>query len=265
MSICYPDDTDWSARFDDRTLDQMRQDPATQGRLEKAEAFAWSLLASLTLYRIGTCPLTVHPCASASVPSTGYLASPADGSLSLPSTVIGRPYISGGVWYNACGHHGGCSCRSLPSVLLPGPVGSIVSVRVHGSDLPQSAYRVEDGSRLVRTDGGLWPVTGGEEEFSVTYYRGAAPNIMTRAAAGALAVEFYENFSGNPCRLPSNVTNVSRGGESYELGGMDFPEGDTGIPEVDALVRMYNPNRLKVLPAVASPDSYRAKVTTWRR
>lgn len=257
--ICYPPDTDWSNKFTDDQLAALRADPVTEKKLVKAEAFAWSLLASLTLYRIGTCPITVHPCVARSVPSTGYLTAPVGG---LPVAVIGRPspYISGGIWYNACGCSRGCSCRDLPGVTLIGPVGAILSVLVDGVPVPASEYRVENGDRLVRIDRQPWP---GTCDFEVTYYRGAAPNILTRAAAGALAAEFYEHFTGNPCRLPSNVTSVSRGGESYELEGMDFPEGDTGIPEVDAIIRMYNPNRAKVLPGIASPDSYRTRVKTW--
>lgn len=180
-----------------------------------------------------------------------------------------RPHIEGGNWVNACGcRPGGCSCETLSEVILPGPVGRIVSVTIDGTPLDRADYRVYGGARLVRTDGEDWPSCSSmtadtEGVFEVTYYRGAAPNILTRAAAGVLANEFLLNCEGNDCRLPGNITSASRGGESYDFEATDLVEGATGIPEVQAIMRMYNPNGLKAPVIVASPDDYVTAVRTW--
>lgn len=273
MSICYPPDTDWSCRFTEDQLLEYKSTPEGALAIEKSEAFAWSLLAALTAYQIGTCPVTVRPCAKRCEPQGGFLVAPVGrgGATGLPSTAIGRfqPFISGGNWYNACGCTGGdCSCSALSEVILPGPVGAIVEVRLDGEVIPASAYRVDNSNRLLRKDGGTWPACqdmtlSDADGFSVTYYRGARPNIMTRAAAGELANEFLLSCEGGECRLPANVTRASRGGESYEFSPQDFQGGDTGIPEVNAVIRIYNPYGLKSRPTVTSPDVHSTRVSTW--
>lgn len=90
--------------------------------------------------------------------------------------------------------------------------------------------------------------------FEVTYYRGAAPNEMTKFAAGLLAYEFYKACSGGKCRLPAGVTQVTRQGVTMEIQTGMFPGGFTGIREVDAVIRIYNPHGLKRAPRVLSPD-----------
>ena len=269
MSICYPSTTDWSCSKED--IDSLRDDPDTAPMVESSEAFAWSLLASLTGYQIGVCPVTVRPCAARCAPSDTWLIAPVSRAHSAAlGNRIGflNPYISGGVWYNACGCRQACECANLPTVELPGPVGGIQSVMLEGVELDSTAYRVDNGNLLVRTDGEAWPACN-DGTFEVTYYRGAAPNAMTNRAAGVLANEFLQSCLGNSCRLPSNVTRASRGGESYEFSTMDFPEGDTGgaIPEVDALIRIYNPNRMTQPVQMASPESLGlgGRVATWQR
>lgn len=257
MSICIPDNTDWSCTgWTEAQLTDAKygEDAAL---FEKSETFAWMLLAALTAYQIGTCPITVRPCAARCAPA---------GALSYgsvwPSATIGRlnPYISGGVWYNACAHGAAhCECTALPEVRLQGPVGGVVEVRVDGEVVPATAYRAV-GERLIRIDGGTWPLCrdwtqSDEDGFTVSYYRGAAPNIMTRAAAGALAYEFYKGCKGEECRLPNNVIRASGGGLSYDMDILDISEG-ASIPEVVAVVRVYNPYGLKSRPTVASPDAY---------
>lgn len=272
MDICVPE-VDWSCKWTLEDLAQAREDEKVAHQIDRAEAFAWSTLAALTAYRIGTCPITVRPCAARCVPAGGYLAAPVRGGgyAGLPVTQIGRlsPYISGGVWYNACGCRtaGDCGCTTLSEVILPGPVGSIVSVSIDGATLDRSAYRVDNGDRLVRLDGEAWPGCqdmADSDGFQVTYYRGAAPNIMTRAAAGALAVEFLAACNGESCRLPWNITSMARNGESYEMGDGDIDSIADGIPEVAAVVRIYNPYGLKSQPFVASPDMYGTRASTWR-
>jgi hypothetical protein len=277
MSICYPTDTDWSCRYTADEIIEIRNDPELQPNLEVAEAFAWSLLASLTAYQIGVCPVTIRPCATACAPSGSIPYAIAGGrSSGLGTGAIGmlNPYISGGRWYNACScSRGGCGCTSLPTVKLPGPVGKITEVWLDGTLLAPDTYRVDDGFMLVRTDGEDWPAcqdlaADDHAGFSVTYYRGAAPNAMTRRAAGVLANEFLLACDkDDACRLPSNVTRASRGGESYEFDRTDFPDGDTNIPEVNAIIRIYNPYGAKAPTTIASPDSLGigGRMPSWRR
>jgi len=280
MDICYPPGTDWSCRFTDEEFEKALEDDALARSIAISEAYAWSLLASLTAYQIGTCPVTIRPCAARCAPPGTWLVAPVSrSSLSGWSPVrIGmfNPYISGGVWYNACGcgtAADSCDCGSAPTVVLPGPVGRIESIKIDGVELDPLAYRVDNGNLLIRQDGEAWPMcqdmASAIPGFEVTYYRGAAPNVMTRRAAGVLANEFLLNCEGQDCRLPSNVTRATRGGESYEFSTMDFPDGDTGgtIPEVDALIRIYNPNRLKMPVMMASPETVGVggRQTTWRR
>lgn len=267
--ICHPP-ADWSCRWTEAELAE--QDP---DQIEIAEAFAWSLLASLTLYRIGTCPIVVRPCAQRCLPAGTYRTAIARGgnTAALPVAQVGmlNPYITGGAWTNGCGcRPGGCSCSALSEVILPGPVGSIVEVWLDGQQLPSTAYRVFNGNRLIRTDGEDWPacqdMTASDHDgFSVTYYRGVKPNSMTMRAAGVLANEFLLACAGDDsCRLPYNVTSAVRSGESYDFQQTDFVDGNTGIPEVQALLRIYNPNMLKSPVIVASPDDYLVATPTWR-
>jgi hypothetical protein len=277
MNICYPDSTDWSCAYTVAEITEMRENPATALSVEVAEAFAWSLLAALTAYQIGTCPVTIRPCAARCAPSGTKLVAPVGRGYSsaLPVGTIGRmsPYISGGRWYNACGcGTGSCDCSSLPTVELPGPVGGIVSVYLDGVLVPATSYRVDNGSLLVRTDGESWPACqdmslSDQDGFSVTYYRGAAPNTMTNRAAGVLANEFYQSCIGAECRLPSNITSATRGGESYQFDQGDFTEVVDSIPELGAIVRIYNPYGLKAPVSMASPETLGigGRVTTWRR
>lgn len=264
MDICYPPTTDWSCRFSPEELLEARADDRLGPMIERSEAFGWSLLAALTAYRIGTCPITVRPCAARCLPSgssTGLLR---------PMTIgLAGPYISGGVWYNGCGcRSGDCGCETLSQVILPGPVGSIVEVRLDGATLDRSAYKVFNGDRLVRTDGEAWPgcqdmAADDADGFSVTYFRGARPNVMTNAAAGVLANEFLLSCEGGECRLPGNVVSASSGGATYSFEDTDASAG-FGIPEVQAVVRIYNPYGLKSEPIVASPDMYETATPTWR-
>lgn len=384
MSMCYPAETDWSCEYTEEQLTTMRADPATLRQMQLSEARAWYTLASLCAYRIGVCETVVRPCAAGCGSLGSWMEAPvgAASTAGLGVRTIGgiyTPYVSGGIWINGCGcRPADCSCTSLSEVILPGPVGGIDYVMVDGVMLPKTAYRVDNGNRLVRQDGQPWPscqdmgtpivkpvtyepvtitfpagttvalsregdavtavVTnaqlteyvylplpaqfhpGGETPiylgmvgpsaqiqvnevedlgelgilasatgltpvtgpstftwaadpapldpqagtFAVSYYRGAAPNDLTRAAAGALAVEFYKACTkAKGCRLPKSVQRVTRGNTTYEIDTKLFPEGYTRIEEVDAVIRIYNPYTLKSPPRVLSPDDAAPRRTTW--
>lgn len=279
VTMCFPPGADWSCAYDADTLAQMRANPEVEATMERAEAMAWMTLAALTAYQVGVCPITVRPCLAgcggggtwmtAPVLSQGHYAGVWPGAYQALA-----PHVSAsGAWVNSCGCKStDCSCSALCEAILPGPVGSIVEVWVNGAVLDRTAYRVDNGDRLVRTDGDCWPScqdmsqdAHGTDAFSVRYYRGAGPNPMTLWAAGVLANEFFQACSGKDCRLPAGVTSVSRQGISFEVQTGLFTNGYTGIPEVDAVIGLYNPGGLRQAPVIASPDSRRSRMTTWGR
>jgi hypothetical protein len=272
--VCYPDDTDWGCTFTTDEISDMLEKPEVVLMMERAEALAWSTIATLSAWQISTCPITVRPCTARCADAGIWQSSSVGGStgtLGSGSVAGFNPHINeSGIWVNSCGHtQNGCSCTSLCEAILPGPVGAIEKVLVDGIVLPKSAYRVDNTNRLVRTDGGCWPTcqdfasSGTAYGFFVTYWRGVAPNAMTRYAAGVLAGEFLKACLGNECRLPTGVTSVTRQGMSFMIAGGLFESGKTGIREVDAVIGIYNPYALTAPPVVTSPDARPARMTTW--
>lgn len=281
MSICYPTDTDWGCAYSEEELAAMRADPVKLATMKRSEALAWYSLATLCAHQIGVCPITIRPCASRCAPGGSWMEATVGGAGTgaLPNLSIGgvfTPYVTGGIWVNGCGcrRASDCSCSVLSEVILPGPVGAIESVTLDGEVLDPATYRVDNGNRLVSLVADRpWPgcqdmlADSGADTFLVTYYRGAAPNEMTRFAAGILATEFYRSCTGGKCRLPIGVQKVTRGGTEYTIDLALFDGGVTKIREVDAVINIYNPNRLKSAPRVLTPESSSAsgRRTTWGR
>jgi hypothetical protein len=149
-------------------------------------------------------------------------------------------------------------------VNLRAPVGRIDEVKIDGVILPNTAYRVEDGYRLVRIDGKTWPSCKGDQ-FTVTYLNAFEVDVYGQFIGGLLAVEFLKLLtSPQDCRLPSGVTAVSRQGMSYEIQQGMFPDGVTNVPEVDLYLKQWNPYNLKTLPQVYSPDMDDQHQITWK-
>lgn len=231
-------------------------DGYTPEQLDIAERFAAAAMYHLSGRRYGRNKITVMPCAN---------------TCKHPRMDFGDPWHpvlleSGRVGNCFC--HGGCSCDSAPSVLLDSPVGGIVEVIIDGVALPKTAYRVENGYKLVRLDGKGWPACSGDR-FTVTYYNGYAPGKLGEIAAGYLAAEYLKLFNPTDrretCRLPSGVTSIARAGVNIEIQGGMFPDGVTGIKEVDSFLVMVNPNAIKVPPTIHSLDRpRRQRQVTWK-
>lgn len=251
MAMCYPDSTDWGCALTPEEIAAL--DPAVKAR---SEMLAWTTLQRLTGFRLAICPVAVRPCAARCNPGVWMEATvsgfPSDG-----------PYISQGRWYNACGCTSSttCDCGPISEVILPVAEATVTGITIDGGTLDPTAYRVDNGNRLVRTDGGAWPLCqnmsldSGEGVFEVTYYPGLAPDAALSFAAGLLAVEWYKACNGNDCRLPSGATRIQRQGISFEVPADMFSSGLSGIREVDAIVAAYNPYRLVTPSAVFSPDA----------
>lgn len=245
---------------------------------EQAELLAWSSMLSLTAGRVTACPATVRPVCWRCQSQT-WITAPS--WLSTPSTGWGNVYATGiiggeipfGVFGGETGL-GDCDGSGYGKYIdLERPVGSIASVSIDGVLLAPSAYRLED-ARLRRIDGSVWPTTQnfdavtGTGVFEVSYYQGQRPGALFSWAVGQLAAEFYlamVETKGKRCRLPDNVTAVTRQGVTYQVNAGLFADGVTGIREIDAVLRHYNPNALKQATVVMSHDTVarRPKHITW--
>jgi hypothetical protein len=219
----------------------------------RAMTLAWDTLRTLSGGQVGNCPVLVRPCLTAP-------CSVCEGAMLQPRLV--KTGDCEACWTNgpACGGSG-CSCEPLSEVVLPGRVAEVLRVTVDGLPLDPSAYRLDNGSRLIRADGGAWPscqYMSREVDqvgtMGIWYMPGVKPDAAGLWAAGVLTCEFAKACSGGKCRLPSAVTSISRQGISMELSTGMFPDGMTGIREVDAYLTSLNPNAIRVPPRVWSPD-----------
>lgn len=230
---------------------------------------ATSLLWNWTGRVFGLCPIVVRPCRRDCVPST-Y-----EGWSGIPSSQYANgaflPVLIAGEWFNVrCGRKcERCDCSATQQIELPGPIDTITSVVVDGVTLDPSAYRVDNRTWLVRTDGERWPTCqdldappGAENTWSVAYEWGTPVPKGGQLAARILACEMAKSALGRDCELPQRVQSVSREGVSVAI--LDTFEGleagRTGIWLVDSWVTSVtrSPRRARVL----SPDTRVARVRT---
>lgn len=240
-------DADWEAL-----------EPATKAR---AASLASSTLHRLSGYRVGGCPVTVRPCTKGCLDAFVPFYGPGYGL---------RPGIdTTGRWVNGCGCRTDCSCTSLCEVALPRPVGEVYEVKVDGTTIAASDYRL-DGHRLVWVGAGEcpWPVCQDMSRndtqtgtFAVTYLNSHPPDQSAAYVCAVLAMEFASACIGNACRLPAGVTTVARQGLAFTVATGAFPGGVTGIREVDAWIALWNPNTIRQAPTVWSPDLPQTRVT----
>jgi hypothetical protein len=255
----------WAIEFNECCECWDALDPGAQAR---ALNYATTVLWAATGKQFGQCPQTVRPCGR-------YCNGNAMGMIwnnGLYSPWI--PYILNGVWRNCwcgCGDGPGCcSCEPSQQVYLPGPVtgdSTTIVVIQDGVLVPSSSYRVDDAKWLVRTDGLAWPecqnfnVDAGlgifnDNTLQVTYLRGEAPPQALLDAAATLACEFAKACRGLACRLPGRLSTVARQGVQLTFQNIDFLIDNmfTGIPEVDQIIKAYNPYGLARPMRIWSPD-----------
>jgi hypothetical protein len=220
--------------------------------VDRAEILAGQTLRMLTVNRLGGEPITVMPCART-------CASPR-----FSTTMFFHPVLLESGAYANCFCGSDCRCSRADAVILTAPVGRIDEVKVDDVILAPTAYQLEDGNRLVRLDGGGWPPCAGPK-FTVTYLNGHEVDELGEYVGGLLALEYLNAMTANKkCRLPANVTTVSRQGISMELSTGMFPDGTTGIKEVDAYLMQWNPYGMRTRPQVYSPDLPRQHAVTWK-
>lgn len=231
-----------------RTDDWEALDPSVQ---ERALALASSSLHRLTGGRVGGCPVTVRPCSPGARGCPDYMGSGFWRGDFVPLNWAGR-------WTNVCFAYG---CSVTGQVKLPAPVGRVDQVKVNGSVLNSTDYRVDSHRFLVNLTDTRWPdsqdLSLPDTEpgtFSVTYLNAYPVDSLGAYAVGVLALEYGYACSGRKCRLPSGVTSIVRQGISMEIASGAFPDGMTGIREVDAFIALWNPQGLTQPARVWSPD-----------
>ncbi len=235
---------------------------------ELATELAWTAFQTLTAYQVALCPIEIRPCKDAC-----YRSSYREAVVTGPDQAPFYPLARNGQWVNVwCGHSRLCECTGVKSITLPTVGGAIEEVTINGEVVPPEAYRLDNGTRLVRIDGGDWPLcqdmnapAGEQGSFVVRYYSGAIADRTVLFAVGVLAGEWIKSLTGDlTCRLPAGTTTIERQGLSIELQANLFVEGSVGIPEVDAVVARFNPFRQKMPATFFSLDRPPARRTTWR-
>lgn len=243
-----------------------------EGVQQRALAYASATFRSLTGFRVGNCPVTVRPCRAHCLGPPTWMTFPVfvgGWAATMPPAAF-TPVNTGGVWTNVscgCGRGDLCSCATVCEIILPGEAASVQQVTLDVATLDASAYRLDPPNRLVRTDGDCWPVcqdmnaaVGQTGSFSVSYIPGAAGDALDAYAVGVLACEYAKACTGETCRLPANVASVARQGVILTMGQKpgakaEFPNGLTGIREVDDRVIYWNPHGLSQPSVVWSPDT----------
>lgn len=174
------------------------------------------------------------------------------------------PYLAGGQWYNAtCGTCGTtCDCDgTLDRLELPGPVAAVGAVYIDGEIFTD--WSLYNSETLIRTDGEPWPrcqnLAADLTEagtWAVEYVRGIPVPVGGRRAAAILACELAKACTGQKCRIPANVTEVTRNGVSFTFDPtVYYTSGLTGIPEVDLWLSATNPGRNRRSSAVYTPHT----------
>lgn len=241
----------------------------------QADATAWAtqILWALTGRQFGTCDVTVRPCGGG-CHAGGWMTWPVILDGGNASAAGGWfPFVDqSGTWRN-CGCVGGCSCSARCEIWLPGPVASVSEVVIDGVTVPPTAYRVDNGSLLVRQDGECWPdcqdfnlsgtAPDDENTFLVTYQRGTPVPIAGQTAAGLLAGDFIKSCTTG-CKLPGNLASLTRQGVEVSLADPtdELNAGLTGVPQVDQWVRSVNPAKLTSRMKVYSGDVSYPRITT---
>lgn len=226
---------------------------------------ASEMLYMLSGQRFSECPTTLRPCREECY---GY-GWPGWASWWRYGTYP-QPYWNNGTWYNmGCGQcTSGCSCTAISETLLPGPVSSVVEVKVDGVVLVSGVdYRVDDYRKLVRL-GDVWPYCNdlnlADTEvgtWSATVVFGEPVPVLGQLAAGELACSFLDFFLGNDCELPNGITDLTRQGISMSFANTsnDLLQIFARFPITYMFLKTFNPNGL-----MARAKAYNLDGATYR-
>ena len=226
---------------------------------ERALLLATSSLQTLTLNRVGACPITIRPCPTEPRCGCGW-----------------SPHIHSGQWVNNCPHE--TVCAPLSEYDIPGPVGYVESMLIDGQtvDLWNGDWRLDEGHLLVWQGDGPSPFPETQNlnlpdtevgTWSITYSKSYPVQQDGRIAMAALALEFAKACKPKgKCSLPRGVTNVVRSGVSFTIEAGLFPGGLTGIEVTDAYILKWvppgTPNRNASVFSPRNMGRGRARTTT---
>lgn len=185
--------------------------------------------------------------------------------------ILSRGHIVGpwdwGVYTSLCD---ACTVVCDPSrVKLSGfPVRTVDQVKIDGSILAPTEYRLDLHRYVTRLNDTRWPLrndwTRADTEdgtWTITYTFGEDPPLAGRNAAQQLACELYKACAGQECALPTGATRVTRQGITIErqFFQRDRTTGSwrTGLSMVDMFLNAYNPSGLIRTPVFWAPGRRR--------
>jgi hypothetical protein len=263
--ICWPAPfvCDECCSLDLAEVDPVIVDMATQW----AARFLWTATGKI----YGGCPRTYRPCREGCPPQINCCGG--FGGTLLASV----PWRAPGSldWINlSCNRCvKGCQCSAVSEVYIP-DVDEVLNVRIDGVDYnPCAMLAVYDRSRIVRTDGGAWPIcqelskTDGPGTWSITVQQGACVPDGAAWVTGTLMCEFVKAcLQSKDCRLPKRVTQLTR--QEVQMTFLGSFEGlgmlRTGIWEIDAWIEQ---GRFAgaATPSIISLDVPTQTEQTWPR
>jgi hypothetical protein len=222
---------------------------------------ASEILWAATGRRYGSCEVSVRPCSRHCSPQ------PYGGWWWYPERWQGGwPYgpVSGGFMAAACGQCvQDCACTTASTLVLPQPASSITEVSIDGVVLPPSGYAFYDNTTLVRKNA-LWPfcqdwnATEGVGVFTITARFGLDLPALASLAMGELTAEVLKACKGDVCQLPSGLVQaVTRQGVTKTFVSPEKLKEMKrfGLPLVDQLIDMTNPERLISGPRIWDPEN----------
>lgn len=124
------------------------------------------------------------------------------------------------------------------------PVMAVTSVHLEDST-DELAYELESRFRVRLVNPARSTCLGGAPRVAITYTYGSEPPVGVQRAIEVYATELAKAMAGDStCRLPQRVTTIARQGVSMTLldPGEYLEEGKTGLPEVDSMLRVFNPS-----------------------
>ena len=215
-------------------------------------------LWALSGRRYGVCPVRVWPCRETCAESpewAGVVRGPGQSLVNL-----------------SCGACAGvCGCSEVSELIIPHT--RAVRVVDLGDGVvrdPASVVAVFDHRRIVRVDGGAWPVcqdwaAGGSWSLTVEVGHPLPPGAGLMA--GRLACELARACAGDSgCGLPEGVQSVSRQGVTLSFQDQqqvfDGFGWSTGLGDVDRWLRMLT-QPARGLARVIIPDRGRPSVRSW--
>lgn len=244
---------------------------ADEAVAQRAVTSAAEILYALSGRQFGLCEYTVRPCMKKCCDPCNLIGG---GSVLSGWDTPWVPMLVGGLWYNIscwrCGDD--CSCGKVCEIKLPGPVDSIIEVKIDGVVVDPTTYRVDNRKQLVRLGSDCWPTCQNmsvadteTNTFSVKYLKGRPVPEAGKVALTIFANEIAKALNcDTTCKIPARVTTVNRQGMSYTI--MDpnnfIKEGKIGLTIPDLWLASMNPKARARRAGVFSPDMPQFRETT---